>query len=81
MMLLVLVKFGRPLEQDAMQLLHNKLKAHQESKENPLAQSERLQRFIDQLADSEIEKILRTMGGYRSNSTESLSKHMYSYDG
>lgn len=67
-MLLVFVKYGRPIERDTQVLVENHLRAAQQQRDaeaaDPFVNFQRRQRVYRELANREIEHIMRAMFSY-----------------
>ena len=66
-MLHVFFKFGRPVEDDALNLFRNKLKALYQNDNDSQVAIERRQRAVDEIVNWRIEIIVRTMTSYNTN--------------
>ena len=72
-MLHVFVKFGRPVEEDAMHLFRKKLEAQYQNANDPSTRRTKRLQAIDEIIDHRIESILRTMTSYTTNNKNPTS--------
>ena len=75
--LLVFIRYGKPVEQDAMKILRDKLEAvyrkEQAAALDPEARNAKRQKALDELVDNQIESILRTMVSYKRDNNRLMS--------
>ena len=70
-MLKVFVKYGRPVQEDTMQLFKQKLEQIYTLQQTPDRRSEKRQQAIDEIVEHRIETILRNMRGYAKKGHDS----------